>query len=166
MGEVSEHLLQSVTEKEQQASLSTLVVNPAAQTVHLDGSADEQSLQLVTRQQAFLFGLRVPFEHPVQVSRSNLTQLLQLATAAVQQSVLGILRNFPVKQPVQTLASKAVHLLQSGTGVSQQLTPSTLRNLSGKPGRTQVEQMFGVAATQSLQFWTVQQAEASRFKVP
>lgn len=98
-------MLQSVTEKEQQANLSTLVVKPVAQTVHLDGSAEEQSLQLFTRQQAFLFGLSVPFEHPVQVSRSNLTQLLQLATGAVQQSVLGIFRNFPAKQPVQTVAS-------------------------------------------------------------
>jgi hypothetical protein len=166
LGAASEHLLQSVTEKEQQASLSTLVVKPVAQTVHLDGSAEEQSLQFATRQQAFLFGLRVPLEHPVQVSRSNLTQLLQLATDEVQQSVLGILRNFPVRQAVHTLASRAVHLLQSGTGVSQQLAPSTLRNLVRKPVRTHSVQMFGVAARQLRQFWTVQQAEASRLREP
>ena len=159
-------MLQSATENEQQAILSTLVVKPVPQTVHLPGSVGEQSLQLATRQQTFLLGLSVPFEHPVQVSRSNLRQSLQLVTDAVQQSVLATFKNFPSKQLVQTVASSTLHLLQSGTGVSQQLTPSALRNLSGKPVRTHSVHMFAAPATQFLQFWTEQQAEPSMFRVP
>lgn len=60
----------------------------------------------------------------------------------------------------------AEHLLQFGIDTSQQLAPSTLKKRFGNKGSVWQEvQIFGVIEEQSLQFFTVQQAEKITFNV-